>query len=136
MSKYPSILNRTLWDDPTLNWLEDHLQIAITEEFGKLERVLPFTFAADMNGLRTSKRSAARAKAAGMRSGEPDLRIYLNDGRIGFIELKRKNGVTSKKQKDRHKQLRDLGHDVRVLKAACPREAVDKAVKILDEWIC
>ena len=110
--------------------------MAIAEALHKAELAgAKFTFAADQNGLRTSRKQAIKAKMSGMRAGEADLRLYFGDGRLGMIELKTKRGSVSKTQKARHKLLRSLGHDVRVIKADCPQDAVDQALAILDEWI-
>ena len=130
-----SVLDRHLWSIDTLPWTEDQLQMAIAETLRKREKLGGFTFAADQNGLRTSKRQAMKAKMAGMTPGEADLRFYLKDGRLGMIELKTSKGTVSKVQKDRHYLLKTLGHDVRVVRAGCPQEAIDKTLAILDEWI-
>lgn len=135
MSKKPSILDRYLWDNDTLPWTEEQMQIAIVEALRKLERVYKFTFTADQNQGRRSKRQGAKLKLAGMVAGECDLRFYLDDGRLGQIELKTKRGSVSKAQKEHHKLLRSLGHDVRVVKAGCPSDAVEQVLAILDEWI-
>lgn len=130
-----SILNREFWNDDSLPWLEEHLQMAIAEALHKREKLGGFTFAADQNGMRSSKRTGHKAKLAGMRPGEADIRIYLNDGRLGMIELKTKKNSLSKSQKERHALLKSLGHDVRVVKAGCPQDAIDQVMVILDEWI-
>jgi hypothetical protein len=135
MSKKLCILDRYLWGNDTLPWTEEHMQIAIVEQLRKRERLGGFTFAADMNAGRRSKKLGAKLKLTGLTPGEADLRFYLNDGRLGMVELKTKKGTVSKAQKDRHVLLRSLGHDVRVVKAACPQDAVDQVLKILDEWI-
>lgn len=131
----PSILKRDTWDDSSLPWLEEHLQVAITEQVMKRELLGGFTFAADQNGMKSSKMVGQKAKMAGMRAGEADMRFYLNDGRLGMIELKKSSGTLSKDQKKRHKLLKSLGHDVRVVKAGCPQDAIDQVFVILDEWI-
>ena len=132
----PSILKRDTWNDSSLPWLEDQLQMAIVEALNKAEKAgLEFTWAADQNGMRTSKRQAIKAKMTGMRAGEADLRLYFKDGRIGHIELKTKNNYPSKVQKERHELLRSLGHDVRVVRASCPQDAVDQVLEIMDEWL-
>tara|TARA_R110000851_G_scaffold182721_1_gene331836 strand:- start:16319 stop:16726 length:408 start_codon:yes stop_codon:yes gene_type:complete len=130
-----SILDRYLWSDTTLPWTEEHLQIAIVEQLRKRERLGGFTFAADMNAGRRSPKLGAKLRLAGMTSGEADMRFYLSDGRLGMIELKKAKGVLSKSQKERHALLKSLGHDVRVVKAGCPQDAVDQTLAILDEWI-
>jgi len=134
MSK-PSILHRYLWNDDTLPWTEEQMQIAVVEQLRKRERLGGFTFAADMNAARRSRRMGAKLKLAGMTPGETDFRFYLNDGRLGMIEFKTTKGTVSKVQKERHKLLRSLGHDVRVVKAGCPQQAIDRILAILDEWI-
>lgn len=130
-----SILHRHLWNDNSLPWTEDDLQMAIVEQLNKRELLGGFTFAADMNAGKRSKKLGAKLKLLGLTPGETDLRIYLNDGRIGMIELKKAKGTVSKSQKERHKLLKSLGHDVRVVKAGCPQDAVDQTLAILDEWI-
>ncbi|MBL4860851.1 MAG: hypothetical protein JKX96_08355 [Acinetobacter sp.] len=111
------------------------MQIAVVEQLRKRERLGGFTFAADMNAARRSRRMGAKLKLAGMTPGETDFRFYLNDGRLGMIEFKTTKGTVSKVQKERHKLLRSLGHDVRVVKAGCPQQAIDRILAILDEWI-
>jgi hypothetical protein len=71
----------------------------------------------------------------GMRPGEPDVRVYLPQSRIGHIELKLPQGTVSDAQRQRHYDLRALGHDVRVLRANTPGAAADQAEAIVMEWI-
>jgi len=88
-------------------------------------------FAADQNAGRRSARDGARRKALGMAAGEPDLRIYLDGGRIVFIEMKTARGQLSKSQKQRIKALRDRDHIAYVVKAETPANAVDQVVDII-----
>jgi len=130
-----SILHRHLWNDSSLPWKEEDLQIAIVETLRKMEKVAKFRVVADQNAGRRSKRHGAKLKIAGMVAGEPDLRVYLNDGRIGFIELKKSSGKLSPAQKQHHQLLKSLGHDVRVVKSGCPQDAINQVLKIMDEWL-
>lgn len=129
-----SILDRYLWNDSTLPWLEDDLVIAVAETLLKLEKLKLFTFAHDMNAGKRSKRAGGRAKAMGMRKGEPDMRFYLSDGRLKFIEYKSRKGKLTDSQKERFPILQALGFDIRIVKALCPQDAIDQTLKILDEW--
>ena len=130
-----TVTNPATWGLPG-PWSEDDLAMAIATELRRLEwETQRFTFAHDQNGVKRSRASGGRAKAMGMRAGEPDLRVYLTGGRIGHIELKTAKGTASAEQRERHRTLRNLGHDVRVVKAATPREAVDQTISIVKEWI-
>jgi hypothetical protein len=122
------------WHQPA-KWSEDDLAMAVATRLRQLERAHPFSFAHDQNAARRSKTGGAKAKAMGMRPGEPDIRVYLPQGRIGHIEIKTSNGVVSRAQRQRHDDLRALGHDVRVLVADTPGAAADRAEAIVMEWL-
>lgn len=94
-----------------------------------------FLLAGDQNSAKRGPKARAQAAAAGMTAGEPDLRIYLDGGRIRHIENKVGNGRLSTAQKDRHAALRNLRHDVRVVFAVSADEAADKAEAIVREWL-
>ena len=106
-------------DDDTVKWTEHELQVAVVTRL----KQIGVLYAADQNGLRTSKRQGALAKQAGMMAGEPDIRIYLPGGRIIFVEMKTTRGSVSAAQRQRHKDLADLGHIVYVVKEASPIKA-------------
>jgi VRR-NUC domain-containing protein len=115
---------------------EWRLQAAIMAKLHKLEAEgWPFTSAGDQNAERRGKLAAAKAKVTGMTPGEPDIRVYLSNGRLGLIELKAKDGTLSDAQEERHERLAELGHNVVVLRAVTEKEAVDGAVKILKELL-
>jgi len=122
-----NFLNKATWSDPTIRWKEDDLQLAVAQ-FLRREG---YMFAADQNAGRRSARDGARRKALGMAAGEPDLRIYLDGGRIVFIEMKTARGQLSKSQKQRIKALRDRDHIAYVVKAETPANAVDQVVDII-----
>lgn len=123
------------WSDGSLNWSEDALQAAVAQEL-RYQRSMGarFDFAADQNAGKRSKRDGARRKQMGMESGEPDLRIYLSDGRIVLVELKARKGTASKEQSKRIGSLRCLGHDVRLHRSNCPAEAVESVLDVLREF--
>jgi hypothetical protein len=118
------------WNDATVRWSENDLQSAVVQWL----RRNGFDVAADMGGLRTSRRQASLAKQSGLIAGEPDLRIYLDGGRLLMVEMKTARGSVSKVQRERHAVLRGLGFDIEVLKAATPQDAVDKISAIMARY--
>ena len=119
------------WDLP-MKWKEDDIQMAVSETLRRMEiETNAFTFAADQNAGRRSWKMGAKLKAMGMRAGEPDVRIYLGDGQMVHVELKTKKGSLSSSQRDRHELLRGLGHEIYVVKAGTPAEAVESVLNIL-----
>lgn len=84
---------------------------------------LPIRVAGDMNAGRRSIRERGLAVATGLNPGEPDLRVYLPNGRLLLIEFKRPGGRLSKDQKDAHAELANLGHNVITLIPADEEEA-------------
>jgi hypothetical protein len=130
------------WADPELNWLEWHLQAAMAQVLGRLERSgLDFTYAADQSGLSSSKGQAAIAKAAGMKEGEPDLRLYLPGPRLVLVEVKRgaraakggRKGRISIEQKFRREKLEALGFEVRTVWPTCPADAINIITELMRE---
>ena len=94
----------------------------------------PFTFAADMNAGKRSKAQGGRLKAMGLTPGEADLRLYFPSGVIVHVELKTARGTLSKAQKERHKLLEGLGHEVYTIKTDDPEEGRELLTGILDRW--
>lgn len=99
-------------------------------EYGKR-----FLFAGDQNAAKRGPRAQVQATAAGMTPGEPDVRIYLEGGRLGLIENKVGNGKLSPAQVERHAALGKLGHPVTVLRAVTEAEAADKAEALVRGWL-
>ena len=85
-----------------------------------------FLFAGDMSAAKRGPKAQAMASRTGMIAGEPDLRIYLNGGGLLLIENKTNKGKLSNWQIKRHKELAMLGHDVVVIYAETPNDAVSK----------
>ena len=94
-----------------------------------------FLLAGDQNAARRGPRAQVQAKATGMTSGEPDLRIYLAQGRVAFIENKTAKGRLSPEQRDRHAAMARLGHVVEVVRAATEQEAAERAVTLVRTWL-
>lgn len=101
-----------------------------------IARGVSFDYAGDMNAAKRSPQEAAWCIACGMKSGEPDLRVYVSDGRLILIELKVKGrNSVFKAQRERHERLRGLGHDVRVWRLKNRSEGREMALKLISE-IC
>lgn len=115
---------------------EWRLQAEIIAHFHKLEaQGWPFTCAGDQNAEKRGVAARIKAKATGMTAGEPDVRCYLPQGRIGLIELKGDGGKLSVDQALRHARLRELGHEVVVLKVKTKDEAKREAEGVLRGWL-
>ena len=95
----------------------------------------PILTAGDMAAGRRSPRAAALAKVTGLEAGDPDLRVFLPQARIGQIEFKAKGGSLSAAQKARHKALAALGHEVVVIKAETEEAAVDATLRQVGLWL-
>ncbi len=110
---------------PPLEWELQAAQCAALRampEYGKR-----FLFAGDMAAGRRGKKERVIAKATGLVQGEPDLRIYIEDGRLLLIENKAGNGRLSPEQKARHAALGALGHEVVVIRADTCQQAAEAA---------
>lgn len=86
---------------------------------------LPLTCAGDMNAARRTAAQQLEAKATGLTSGEPDVRVYITGGRLISIELKAKKGRLSQEQKNRHARLVALGFEVLNPRADTPEALAD-----------
>ncbi|MGM4911451.1 VRR-NUC domain-containing protein [Rhizobium sp. 768_B6_N1_8] len=94
-----------------------------------------FAIAADMNGDYRSKRAAVIAKATGIAAGDPDLRLYGQNGRLMLIEFKNAEGRLSGDQKERHALLRALGYRIEIVKATSEDDAARQAVDQVRSWL-
>lgn len=70
----------------------------------------------DPIGLVRSARLGAKAKVAGARKGWPDL-CFVLPGEVVYVELKTLKGVVSLDQKKVHKEMRERGIRIYVVKA-------------------
>ena len=76
-------------------------------------------FTAIPNGGMRDANTRSMLKQEGVIAGAPDLMVILDEGRILWLEMKRrKGGSVSAVQKAFHKKLIELGHDVVVCKGA------------------
>jgi hypothetical protein len=91
----------------------------------------PFEFAASLEGVRLNRTQALQAKATGMKAGEPDLRLYFEDRRVVFVEMKGEGGRLNADQLQRIPKLHALGFTVHVVKAATCEEAIDLVLSIV-----
>lgn len=116
--------------------LEWELQAAQVSSLRRLpEYGTRFLLAGDQNAARRGPRAQAQAVATGMTAGEPDLRIYAEQGRLLLIENKVGQGRLSPAQKDRHAALQRLGYTVLVIRATSTTEAAHEAVRAVDRWL-
>ena len=124
------------WQDDTVNWTEEDLQQAIIMRMRqRMDHGELFRIVGDMNAAKRNKTTGARLKAAGMQSGEPDMRIYFMGGRLEFVELKRKGGKVSEAQDVWHDIVANLGFNVWIIKGENPQDAVDKMNFLMDELL-
>lgn len=121
------------WGDESVKWTEADLQMGVGFVLRQLEEKGRLTWAADMNAEGRSVRRGARLKHQGMRAGEPDIRVYLPEGRLLLIELKRAKGTLSRDQSERHATLDKFGHPVATVKGLCPRHCARSVLDLLVE---
>ncbi|MCO7728641.1 VRR-NUC domain-containing protein [Brucella intermedia] len=118
---------------PPLEWELQAAQVASLRQLPQYQR--QFLLAGDMNASKRGPRARAQAIATGMTSGEPDLRIYAEHGRLLLIENKVGQGRLSPAQKDRHAALQRLGYTVLVIRATTTIEAAERAVTAVLGWL-
>ncbi len=118
---------------PPIEWELQAAQVASLRRLPQYQR--QFLLAGDMNASKRGPRAQAQAIATGMTSGEPDLRIYGEYGRLLLIENKVGQGRLSPAQKDRHAALQRLGYTVLVIRATTTTEAAERAVTAVLEWL-
>ncbi|WP_266033654.1 VRR-NUC domain-containing protein [Brucella intermedia] len=118
---------------PPLEWELQAAQVSALRRLPQYQR--QFLLAGDMNASKRGPRAQAQAIATGMTSGEPDLRIYGEFGRLLMIENKVGQGRLSPAQKDRHAALERLGYTVLVIRATATTEAAEMAVTAVLEWL-
>ena len=122
-------LKKCNWSDDSLKWHEAEIQAAIVQWLRR-SKIL---FTSDLAGVKLSRGQAMKAKVGGMISGHPDITIWLDTGKVIFIELKNGTGSVSATQKTRHKDLKRLGFEVHVVKVKCPQQGVNAVKDIVKD---
>jgi len=118
--------------DPTVagKWQEWEAQAYVIQELRR-EGIM---IEGDQNQGKRSFAAAARAKAAGMKAGSPDLRIFLYYQKLILIEVKIGTGKSDKRsqeQKDWHKEAEERGFIVHTVYCKTPMELLIKIRKII-----
>ncbi len=85
----------------------------------------------DQNAAKRSYGAAAKAKATGMLSGSPDMRLLKSNGKIKWIELKKHYNDLIPSQEKWHKDAIALGHDVNTIYADTPKEGYEKFILLI-----
>jgi hypothetical protein len=102
-----------------------------THEFGRR-----FILAGDMAAGKRGWQTATIAKATGLVQGEPDLRIYMEGGRLGLIEYKAGNGRLSPAQRDRHAELTRLGFGcLATIKSTSEADSAAQTLAVVRGWL-
>jgi hypothetical protein len=95
-----------------------------------------FTLAGDQNSAKRGPKARMQALAAGMTSGEHDVRIYMAGARLGLIENKVGKARLEPSQEVRHQLLAALGFTRQaVVRATTADEAAEKAVALVRGWL-
>lgn len=116
--------------------LEHELQAAQVRALKAMpEYGTQFLIAGDQNAGKRGPKAQAIALATGMAAGDPDLRVYLPQGRLGLIENKVGKACLSPAQVARHATLAALGHPVTVVRATTAEDAAAQAVALVREWL-
>jgi hypothetical protein len=119
---------------PVEEWLLQSSAVAALKklpEYGKT-----FDLEGDFNAARRSAQESVKAKATGITPGAFDLRIYMDGGQLGLIEMKGKEGRLSVEQKARHADLMRLGFTRQaVVKADNQNDAASMCVDLVRGWL-
>lgn len=95
-----------------------------------------FDLEGDFNAARRSRQESVKAKATGLTAGAFDVRIYMQGGRLGLIEVKAAKGRLSPEQVRRHADLLRLGFtNQTVVKVATEAEAAERFVSTVRGWL-
>jgi hypothetical protein len=116
---------------------ETFIQIYLFSFLRKLEALEPVFLAFSIpNGGSRNKAEASNLKMAGATAGIPDICV-LHDGGVFFVELKKKtNGKISKEQHSIISKINTLGHDVHIIYADTPKEAIEAIAPLMNAIGC
>ena len=101
-----------------------HRTVAHLLDIALLSPAMWSTFPSGMYEL--PKAAGGRLKAYGLLEGMPDILTHCHSRNV-WIELKRRNGVVSKKQKTTHEKLEKAGSVVYVCR--CPEAVIEALVR-------
>lgn len=97
---------------------EREMNKAVLNELRAFHGLGKLSYSVNLEGeYRPHWRQKVSAKNHGIRRGRPDIEIYLQGGVTVFLELKTMENRLSEDQKQFHKELKELGHDVRTIYA-------------------
>ena len=101
-----------IWPNDGEQWTEEWLQRYVTT-CGLREGLL---FHGDALGANKGKAGGNKMKLTGACKGWPDM-TFLLVNRTVYIELKKMDGVLSADQKEVHRRMIDMGHEVHTVYA-------------------
>ena len=93
-----------------------------------------FTVFAIPNGGLRAKSVATAMKAEGVQKGVPDLCILCSEGRVFWVEMKKKGNYLSPEQKAFHAFLNGTGHEVVTITAIDPIDGWLQFSEQLKRW--
>ena len=112
---------------------EKHISRAIVLYLDGLKKEGRLTYYVNLEGGRRDIRQQVSMKQQGARPGRPDLEIFVSDGRVIFVELKRKKGGRlSAAQSQEIEDLRRFGHSCHVIRAVDERDGVGQLEAVLE----
>lgn len=123
----------TIKPAPVLEWQLQAAQVRALRAMPEYGR--QFLLASGMEAGKRGSTATAQAKAAGMTAGNPDLTIYLPDGKVGLIENKVGRASLEASQVARHPALAAIGHPVTVIRATTEEDAARQAVELVRGWL-
>lgn len=95
-----------------------------------------FTLAGDQNAAKRGPKARAQAVAAGLTSGEHDVRIYMWPGSLGLIENKVGKAKLEPSQETRHPLLSALGFTRQaVIRSTTEDDAANQAEELVRGWL-
>lgn len=118
---------------PELEWRLQAAAVRALKAMPEYQR--QFLLAGDMASGKRGPKAQMQALATGLTPGDPDLRIYLPDGRVAFIEYKTTAGRLSPAQRQRHADMARMGHTVEVVAAATEDECAAATVSLVRGWL-
>lgn len=108
-------------------WKEWEIQSYVVMELRRMGYIVH----GDQNGASKTPRGIAQAKVTGALAGWPDLTILPPNLPVQFVELKLAGGRPSKEQTALHAQMRAMEHNIEIVYAESPVDALEQICKFL-----